>query len=81
MKNTKTNAMRILESKKIDFEIINYDEDENIDGKSVAHKLGEDENLVFKTLVTIGLDKNYYVFLVPVSKELDFKKGINLGQS
>ena len=74
MKNTKTNAMRILESKKIDFEIINYEEDENIDGKSVAHKLGEDENLVFKTLVTIGLDKNYYVFIVPVSKELDLKK-------
>ena len=74
MKKIKTNAMRFLESKKMDFEIVNYKVDENIDGISVANKLKEDINMVFKTLVTVGADKNNYVFLIPVSKELNFKK-------
>ncbi len=74
MKIIKTNAMRFLESKKVDFEIINYEVDENIDGISVANKLKEDINMVFKTLVTVGADKNNYVFLIPVAKELNLKK-------
>lgn len=74
MKIIKTNAMRFLESKKVDFEIINYEVDENIDGISVANKLNEDINLVFKTLVTIGNNKNNYVFLIPVARELNLKK-------
>ncbi|QQK08870.1 Cys-tRNA(Pro) deacylase [Miniphocaeibacter halophilus] len=74
MKKNKTNAMRILESKKIDFEIINYEVDENIDGISVANKVGLDLNIVFKTLVTIGADNNNYVFVIPVNRELDLKK-------
>ncbi len=41
----------------------------------VASFLGEDPNLVFKTLVTIGKSKTNYVFLVPVNKELDLKLG------
>ena len=28
----------------------------------------------FKTLVTVGKSKNYYVFVIPVDKELDMKK-------
>ena len=39
----------------------------------MAKKLGEDENLVYKTLVTTGKNSNY-VFVVPVNKELDLKK-------
>ena len=74
MKSTKTNAIRILEAKKVDFRIINYESDENIDGISVANKLGVDVNIVFKTLVTVGVDNNHYVFIVPVNKELDLKK-------
>ena len=30
--------------------------------------------MAFKTLVTVGKTKNHYVFLVPVSRELDLKK-------
>lgn len=74
MKIVKTNAMRMLDSKKIDYEIINYEVDENIDGISVAKKTNLDEDTVFKTLVTIGADKNNYVFVIPVNKELDLKK-------
>ncbi len=69
----KTNAMRILDSKKIDYEIISYEVDDNIDGKSVAKKLNLEEDVIFKTLVTIGHDKNYYVFIIPVTGELDLK--------
>lgn len=69
----KTNAMRILDSKKIDYEITGYEVDENIDGKSVAKKLNVGEEIIFKTLVTIGQDKNYYVFVIPVNGELNLK--------
>ncbi|WP_100065386.1 Cys-tRNA(Pro) deacylase [Miniphocaeibacter massiliensis] len=73
MKKVKTNAMRILDSNNIEYELNTYDVDENIDGKSVAKKLNEIEDKVFKTLVTIGQDKNYYIFVIPVTKELDLK--------
>lgn len=73
IKKLKTNAIRLLESKNIDFEYFSYKPGEDIDGVSVAKKLGEDENLVFKTLVTNGKNSNY-VFVVPVNRELDLKK-------
>lgn len=73
IKKLKTNAIRLLESKNIDFEYFTYKPGEDIDGVSVAKKLGEDENLVFKTLVTTGKNSNY-VFVVPVNRELDLKK-------
>jgi len=40
----------------------------------VAHVLGQNPDSVFKTLVTVSKSKKYYVFLVPVEKELDLKK-------
>lgn len=73
IKKLKTNAIRLLESKNIDFEYFTYEPGDDIDGVSVAKKLGEDENLVYKTLVTTGKNSNY-VFVVPVNKELDLKK-------
>ena len=73
IKKLKTNAIRLLESKNIDFEYFTYEPGEDIDGVSVAKKLNEDENLVFKTLVTTGKNSNY-VFVIPVNKELDLKK-------
>ena len=52
-----------------------YDtKDGHIDGISVAEKMGENPKTVFKTLVTSGHSKNYYVFVIPVEKELDLKK-------
>ena len=40
----------------------------------MAHKIGKDEECVFKTLVTAGHSKENYVFVVPVAEELDMKK-------
>lgn len=70
----KTNAMRILESDNIDFEIIEYSTKDGIGGVDVAEKLGEDKDRVFKTLVTGSKERENFVFVVPVSSELDLKK-------
>ena len=73
-KEEKTNVMRVLDSKKIKYKSHNYVATEAIAGDEVAKTLGQDPNAVFKTLVTVSKSKSYYVFLVPVSKELDLKK-------
>ena len=75
----KTNAIRILDSNKINYEIITYDSKDNkIDGISVANKIGIDKDYVFKTLVTKGTRCELYVFVIPVDKELNLKEAANL---
>lgn len=75
MKKIKTNAMRILDSKKISYKEYMYESDpDHIDGVSVAAKLNQNPKQVFKTLVTVSPKKEYFVFVVPVEKELDLKK-------
>lgn len=74
-KITKTNAMRILDKNKIAYETISYDiSDGQTDGISVALKIEKEINSVFKTLVTQGISKEYFVFVIPVDGELDLKK-------
>ncbi len=69
----KTNAMRLLDAKKIGYTAREYSA-ELTDGEEVAAALKEEKERVFKTLVTAGSDKNYYVFVIPVSETLDLKK-------
>lgn len=73
-KETKTNAMRILDTLKIEYEMRTYECGEFIDGIDIANKLSLPFERVFKTLVTVGKSKEHYVFVIPVDKELDFKK-------
>lgn len=72
----KTNAMRILDQKKIKYNVGEYPHEDGIavDGITVATLLGLDVNKVFKTLVTVDNLKHYHVMVVPVDKELDLKK-------
>ncbi len=72
----KTNVMRILEQKKIVYTAHYYPHEEGVavDGATVAALLGQDPSCVFKTLVTVGASKRYYVFVIPVLCELDRKK-------
>lgn len=70
----KTNVMRILDSLKLDYQTHNYTDTDAISGLEVASALGQNPDVVFKTLVTEGHSRNYYVFLVPVSCDLDLKK-------
>ena len=70
----KTNAMRILDSKKIAYTVTEYDTDDGkIDGMSVAAKVCRDPSEVFKTLVTQS-QREIIVFVIPVNCELDLKK-------
>ena len=73
-KEQKTNVMRVLDKEKVPYQCHFYShEDGAIDGVSVAHKLGQPVDQVFKTLVTKGHSGSFYVFVVPVEKELDLK--------
>ena len=75
MSNIKTNVMRILDKEKISYNVFSYDnKDGLIDGISVASKIGQPVERVFKTLVTKGLKGEYYVFIIPVAHDLDLKK-------
>jgi Cys-tRNA(Pro)/Cys-tRNA(Cys) deacylase len=70
----KTNAMRILEKAGINYNTYNYDHSDGlIDGVSVADKIGQPVEHVYKTLVTQGTSREYYVFVIPVADELDLK--------
>ena len=74
-KEEKTNAMRILESAGIPFEILSYTVDESdLSGVHVAEELNLPAEQVFKTLVTRGASGAYYVFPIPVAATLDLKK-------
>lgn len=75
MAEFKTNVMRILDKAKITYKAHTYDHSDGaIDGAAVAEKMGQNPEQVFKTLVTKGAGRDYYVFVVPVLKELDLKK-------
>lgn len=74
-KIVKTNAVRLLETEKIPYELIEYDvTDGQIDGVSVANKTGQAAEVVYKTLVTKADARELFVFLLPVGEELDLKK-------
>lgn len=70
----KTNVMRILDQKKIKYNSYYYGDTDAISGVEVAEVLKQNFEQVFKTLVTVGYSKKYYVFMIPVDKELDLKK-------
>ncbi len=71
----KTNAIRLCEGCEIVYKTYTYDADDGaIDGCAVADKIGKAYDEIFKTLVTVGHSKANYVFVIPVSGELDLKK-------
>lgn len=74
MANNKTNVMRILDKSHIPHKEYTYDHsDGKIDGVAVAEKMGQPLDQVYKTLVTKGTGREYYVFVIPVAKELNLK--------
>lgn len=72
-KEIKTNAMRILDKNKIDYEFIQYECDNFIDGLHTAQKTGAPVDQSFKTLVAQGKSRQYYVFVVPIAEEVYLK--------
>ena len=72
-KEVKTNAMRILDRNKVSYEILNYECDTFIDGMHCAEITGVSVEQSYKTLVMQGKSKQYYVFVIPIAKEVDLK--------
>lgn len=73
-KEVKTNAMRILDKNKVTYRINLYECEDFIDGIHIADQLGQEYAMSFKTLVMVGKSRQYYVFALPVDKEVDMKK-------
>ena len=72
-KEVKTNAVRILDRNKINYELLTYECDEFIDGLHTAEKTGAPVEQTYKTLVMQGKSKKYYVFVIPIADEVDLK--------
>lgn len=73
IKETKTNAMRILDKSKIPYRANFYTCEEFIDGIHIADMLSQPYDQSFKTLVSVGKSGKNYVFVIPIAKELDLK--------
>ncbi len=70
----KTNVMRVLDSGKIPYAPHFYEADPKLSGADIARILGEETDHVFKTLVTAGKPGKHYIFVIPVTGELNLKK-------
>lgn len=77
MMSSKTNVMRILEKEGVAHRVHEYSPETGIDGVSVARALGQDPQMVFKTLVTQGKSRAFYVFVIPVAETLNLKRAAN----
>ena len=70
----KTNAARLLDAAKISYELIPYEyTEEDLSAQHVAAELGEDIEMVFKTLVLRGDRNGYFVCVIPGNMEVDLK--------
>ena len=72
MSKVKTNAMRILDSNKINYNMLSYEtkKGEHMDGVEVAHQIGKDVSEVYKTLVVQGASKSIYVYVIQIGKSV-----------
>ncbi len=74
-KTIKTNALRMLDSHRIEYQVKTYEAPNGfLDGVAVAHQVGMDPAEVYKTLVVQGVNGEYYVCVIPVECQLDLKK-------
>lgn len=74
-KVVKTNAIRLVEQKKMVYREYSYEWSENhVGAEEVATKLGQNPAQVFKTLVAIGNKTGVIVAVIPGNHELDLKK-------
>lgn len=73
-KQEKTNVMRVLDRCRLPYLAHDYSDTGAVSGLEVARALGQPPERMFKTLVTVGASGTHYVYMVPVSGELDLKK-------
>ena len=65
--------MRILDKNKVPYEAFAYEVDEFVDGLHCADAIGAPHEQSFKTLVACGRSKEFYVFVLPIEKEVHLK--------
>lgn len=72
---TKTNVMRVLDKASVVYQVYSYESHgEAVDGVRVANMIAQPAEKVYKTLVTQGASRGYFVFVIPVQSELNLKK-------
>ena len=71
----KTNAARLLDAKLINYDLVEYEVDEtDLSALTLAKKLGENIEQIFKTLVLRGDKTSVFVCVIPGDNEVDLKK-------
>jgi len=76
---TKTNAARILDKMGVKYELAEYEVDESdLSATSVALKLGQNIEEIYKTLVLRGDKTGIFVCIIPGGEELDLKKAAHV---
>jgi Cys-tRNA(Pro)/Cys-tRNA(Cys) deacylase len=74
-KMNKTNAVRLLDVRKIPYELTDYEVDEeDLSAVTLARKIGQDPAQIFKTLVLRGDKTGIFVAVIPGDAEVDLKK-------
>ena len=71
----KTNAARLLDAKSIHYDLAEYEVDEtDLSAVTLAKKIGQDVEQIFKTLVLRGDKTGIFVCVIPGNAEVDLKK-------
>ena len=79
MKEKKTNAMRILDQKGIEYSVVEYDVDlEHLDAITASREAGIDPEYVYKTIVMTSSSGQLYVFVTPALFSISLKKAKEL---
>lgn len=73
-KDVKTNAMRLLDALHVPYRHYAYECREFVDARHTAKALDLPPEKMYKTLVTEGAPRQYYVFVIPIDSELSLKK-------
>lgn len=75
LKHVKTNAMRLMDKNRVPYDMLTYEVLETgFTPEYLAQQIGKDVESIFKTIVTVGHSRAYYVFVVQLTEELDLKK-------
>ncbi len=75
----KTNAVRLLDSKGIHYELAEYEVDEtDLSATTLAKKIGQDVEQIFKTLVLRGDKTGVFVCVIPANAEVQLKKAAKI---
>lgn len=78
----KTNAARLLDAKAINYELIEYEvDDSDLSATTLAKKIGQNIEQLFKTLVLRGDKIGIFVCVIPGNAEVNLKKAAKISKN